>query len=177
MVSKHKPVQSWRPCYLCCSCSFRGVLTMGFCSEWTTFAHPNRCHANEISALPDLMLKPAGPWVDPYFTSQSIVFSLYSIVGVGVTGPPLSTNWSGRVLQAISSVLATDWQEWRQRFELFLETTEATGKSDATRIAMMFTAIGPEGIQRLCNFHWAAGEDKTKFLNQIVSTWKYQNFI
>ena len=41
----------------------------------------------------------------PIFTSQSIVFSLYSIVGVGVTGPPLSTNWSGRVLQAISSVM------------------------------------------------------------------------
>ena len=34
---------------------------------------------------------------------------LYFIVGVGVTGPPLSTNWSGRVLQvlqAISSVMA-----------------------------------------------------------------------
>ena len=41
----------------------------------------------------------------PIFISQSIVFSLYSIVVVGVTGPPLSTNWSGRVLQAISSVM------------------------------------------------------------------------
>ena len=41
----------------------------------------------------------------PIFTSQSIVFSLYSIVGVGVTGPPLSTNWIGRVFQAISSVM------------------------------------------------------------------------
>ena len=30
---------------------------------------------------------------------------LYSLMGVGVTGPPLSTNWSGRVLQAISSVM------------------------------------------------------------------------
>ena len=34
----------------------------------------------------------------------TIIVSLYSIVGVGVTGPPQSTNWSGRVLQAISSV-------------------------------------------------------------------------
>ena len=41
----------------------------------------------------------------PIFTSQSIVFSLYSIVGVGVTGPPQSTNRSGRALQAISSVM------------------------------------------------------------------------
>ena len=41
----------------------------------------------------------------PIFTSHSIVFSLYSIVGVGVTGPPQSTDWSGRVLQAISSVM------------------------------------------------------------------------
>ena len=30
---------------------------------------------------------------------------LYSLMGVGVTGPPLRTNWSGRALQAISSVL------------------------------------------------------------------------
>ena len=30
---------------------------------------------------------------------------LYSLMGVGVTGSPLSTNWSGRVLQAISSVM------------------------------------------------------------------------
>ena len=29
---------------------------------------------------------------------------LYSLMGVGVTRPSLSTNWSGRVLQAISSV-------------------------------------------------------------------------
>ena len=43
--------------------------------------------------------------MEPYFTSQSMVFSLYSIVGVGVTGPPQSSNWSGRVLQAISSVM------------------------------------------------------------------------
>ena len=41
----------------------------------------------------------------PVFTSPSIVFSLYSIVGVGVTGPPQSTNWSGRVFQAISSAM------------------------------------------------------------------------
>ena len=41
----------------------------------------------------------------PIFTSQSIVLSLYSIVGVGVTEPPPSTNWSGWVLQAISSVM------------------------------------------------------------------------
>ena len=30
---------------------------------------------------------------------------LYSLMGVGATGPPLSTNWSGRVLQAIPSVM------------------------------------------------------------------------
>ena len=34
---------------------------------------------------------------------------LYSLMGVGVTGPPLSTNWSGRVLHAIYSVMAV----WR----------------------------------------------------------------
>ena len=39
------------------------------------------------------------------FTPQSTVFSVYSIVGLGVTGPPLSTNRSGRVLQAISSIM------------------------------------------------------------------------
>ena len=36
-------------------------------------------------------------WVNP----------LYSLLGIGVTGPPLSTNWSGRVLQAISSVMVS----------------------------------------------------------------------
>ena len=41
----------------------------------------------------------------PIFTSQFIVFSMYLIVGVGVTRTPQSTNWSGRVLQAISSVM------------------------------------------------------------------------
>ena len=59
--------------------------------------------------------------------------------------------------------IATGWQEWRQRFELFLEAKEATGKSDATRITMLLTAIGPEGIRRFNNFQWATGEDKTKF--------------
>ena len=59
--------------------------------------------------------------------------------------------------------IATGWQEWRQRFELFLEAKAATGKSDATRIAMLLTAIGPEGIRSFNNFQWATGEDKTKF--------------
>ena len=33
---------------------------------------------------------------------------LYSLMGVGMTGPPLSTHWSSRVLQAISSVMMFD---------------------------------------------------------------------
>ena len=41
----------------------------------------------------------------PIFTSQSIVFSLCSVVGVGVTGPLQSTNWSSMVIQAISSIM------------------------------------------------------------------------
>ena len=40
---------------------------------------------------------------DLIFSSQSIVFSLYSIVVVGMTGPPQSTNWIGRVLQSMES--------------------------------------------------------------------------
>ena len=46
------------------------------------------------------------PLNGPLFLPLNPLYSsLYSIVGVGVTRPPLCTNWSSRVLQAISSVM------------------------------------------------------------------------
>ena len=50
-----------------------------------------------MSTLLDFMLKPAGPWMDPYFhlLIHSIVFSLYSIVGGAAGSPrPFPVSWS-----------------------------------------------------------------------------------
>ena len=41
---------------------------------------------------------------------------------------------------------AENWRRWRQRFELYLTAKEADKKSDATKIAMLLSAIGPEAL-------------------------------
>ena len=45
---------------------------------------------------------------------------LYSLTGEGVTGP-LSTNWSGRVLQAISSVMIFRCSFVNEKFSIFIK--------------------------------------------------------
>ena len=51
---------------------------------------------------------------------------LYSLMGVEVTGPPLSTNWSGWVLQAICSVMRVCWPRHDLNLLLSEETTYVT---------------------------------------------------
>ena len=40
---------------------------------------------------------------------------------------------------------------------------QATGKEDKTKVAMLLSAMGPEGVRRYNQFQWATGEDKDKF--------------
>ena len=71
--------------------------------------------------------------------------------------PPVRLSFEGDVAQA--------WKEWKQMFELYLMAKEATEKSDATKIAMLLTSMGPEGVKRFNHFSWDAttGEDKSKY--------------
>ena len=75
------------------------------------------CHVNSdfeiyifTCALRDLMLKPAGRWMDPYFHLLiHCILIVFYCGGRGDRTAAICTNWSGRVLQAISSVMP-----WRQ---------------------------------------------------------------
>ncbi len=58
---------------------------------------------------------------------------------------------------------AESWRCWKQRFELYLVTKEATEKADKIRNAMLLSAIGSEVLERYNHFTWADGEDNTKF--------------
>ena len=62
---------------------------------------------------------------------------------------------------------AENWRRWRQRFELYLTAKEADKKPDATKIAMLLSAIGPEALERFNHFEWQTegddAKDKTKY--------------
>ena len=52
-------------------------------------------------------------------------------------------------------------------FEIYLTAVEADGKPDKTKIAMLLSAIGTEGVRRFNHMVWNAGEDKTKFTDVV----------
>ena len=110
--SRFAPSQ-WETALLCNDVSrWLGASLESALKAWCAFIFGHECVQWAV-----VVTFPYGIWCwsllalewTPIFTSQSIVFSLYSIVGVGVTGPPQSTNWSCRVLQAISSVMCCYW--------------------------------------------------------------------
>ena len=43
---------------------------------------------------------------------------------------------------------AENWRRWEQRFQLFFLAKEAGGKKDATKMAMLLSAIGPNALER-----------------------------
>ena len=65
--------------------------------------HSILVEAAKLMAITGFDAEACWPLNGPLFSPLN---PLYSFVGVGVTGLPLSTNWSGRVLQAITSVMA-----------------------------------------------------------------------
>ena len=60
-----------------------------------------------------------------------------------------------------------NWRRWSQRFNLYLEAKEATGKADSTKIAMLLSSMGPEALERYNQFKWKTDdpgkEDQTKY--------------
>ena len=69
--------------------------------------------------------------------------------------PPPRMNFDGDI--------AHNWGEWYQLFQLYLEATESTEKSDGTKIAMLLTTIGPDGVRRLNQFVFTPDTDKAKY--------------
>ena len=59
--------------------------------------------------------------------------------------------------------IAHNWGEWYQLFQLYLEATESTEKSDGTKIAMLLTTIGPDGVRRFNQFVFTPDTDKAKY--------------
>lgn len=53
-----------------------------------------------------------------------------------------------------------NWRRWWiQRFELYVAAKEMTKKPDATKIAMLLTAVEPDALERYNHFEWQEGED------------------
>ena len=67
-----------------------GIKTLEVAIVIVNFARDARM--NTVNTLRDLMLKPAGPWMDPYFHLSIYCILIVFYCGVGVTGPPQSTN-------------------------------------------------------------------------------------
>ena len=63
--------------------------------------------------------------------------------------------------------VAANWKQWIQLFELFIQASESTDKPDGVKIAMILSAMGPEGVARFNNFGWETGEDKTKYADVV----------
>ena len=74
--------------------------------------------------------------------------------------PPKKLSFEGDV--------ATNWKEWRQMFELYMVAKESTEKPDQTKIAMLLTIMGPEGVKRFNHFAWSQSEDKDKY-NDVIN--------
>ncbi|ELU12355.1 hypothetical protein CAPTEDRAFT_213318 [Capitella teleta] len=64
---------------------------------------------------------------------------------------------------SLNDDIADNWRLWRQQFENYLIATETSQKSDAIRIAMLLSYIGPESLERYNNLEFSADEDKKKF--------------
>lgn len=69
--------------------------------------------------------------------------------------PPESLCLQGNV--------AENWRTWKQRFDNYLLATESDKKSDAVKIALLLTCMGPEALDRYNHFDYTEGEDKTKY--------------
>ncbi len=68
---------------------------------------------------------------------------------------------------SLSGNPAENWRRWRQRFELFVTAKEADQKPDATKIAMLLSAVGPEALERYNHFGWQKDEDKKVYKNVV----------
>ena len=69
--------------------------------------------------------------------------------------PPLRLSFDGDV--------AHNWTEWLQMFTFYLEATESTSKTDATKIAMLLTCMGPDGVRRFNQFEFSPVSHKDKY--------------
>ena len=56
-----------------------------------------------------------------------------------------------------------NWRRWIQRFELYVAAKEMTRKPDATKIATLLSAVGPDALERYNHFIWQEGEDNEKY--------------
>ena len=69
--------------------------------------------------------------------------------------PPPMMNFDGDI--------SHNWGEWYQLFQLYLEATESTEKSDRTKIAILLTTIGPDGVRCFNQFVFTPDTDKAKY--------------
>ena len=68
--------------------------------------------------------------------------------------------------------IAQNWEEWIQQMNLFITAKELDKKPDKVKVAVMLSAMGPDGIARYNQFTWANADDKDKF-DSVVQ--KFEN--
>ena len=68
--------------------------------------------------------------------------------------------------------IAQNWEEWIQQMKLFITAKELDEKPDKVKVAVMLSAMGPDGIARYNQFTWANADDKDKF-DSVVQ--KFEN--
>ena len=99
---------------------------------------------------------------------------LYSLMGVGVTGPPLSTNWSGRVLQAISSVMLG---RYIQAVSHFVGLLVWSGCGQLQHDSNSLTLLGWVAYMSHRSFtaikSWNVLRSLTQLFNDIKDSWIY----
>ena len=57
----------------------------------------------------------------------------------------------------------SNWENWKQLFELYLTAKELEKKEDKQKIAILLTAMGAEAVARFNQFSWDNEEDKKKY--------------
>ena len=76
-----------------------------------------------------------------------------------IVKPPSHLNFDGDIAQ--------NWEEWIQQMTLFITAKELDEKPD--KIAVMLSAMVPDGVARYNQFTWTNADDKDKFDSVVQS--------
>ena len=64
---------------------------------------------------------------------------------------------------SLSGNVAENWRLWKQRFNIYLLASDAVGKRDAVKIAMLLNFVGEDALERYNQFSWTEDEDQESF--------------
>ena len=69
--------------------------------------------------------------------------------------------------------VAENWRLWKQRFNIYLLASDAVGKPDAVKIAMLLNFVGEDALERYNQFSWGEAEDPDSFAAVVAKFYEH----